>query len=194
MRETPRTALLTNDDKASTLRYLQFLNLSHRPGRSYVAISAPHAQTRAGTPSSSVGDGTGSELAATIIAIPAGVQSEEMVQLVAGKLSPLWSHRQTLHVGNGLAFGMEDFRVRVGDLRQGQSALVKGTVVEIEWLAAADGESQEESDWETSQLVIRAFWDTLGIDGAREVIRVPGSGNKGLDLVGQYCQLLRFRV
>lgn len=195
MRETPRTALSTNDDKAaSMLRYLQFLNLSHRPGRGHVAISAPQAQTRAGTPSSSVGDGAGSELAATIIAIPAGVQSEEMVQLVVGKLSPLWSHRQTLHVGNGVGFGMEDFHVRVGELRQGQSALVKGTVVEIEWLAAADGESQEERDWDTAQLVIRAFWDTLGIDGAREVIRVPGSENKGFDLVGQYCQLLRFRV
>lgn len=130
---------------------------------------------------------------ATIIAIPSGLQSEEMVQLVVGKLSPLWSHRQTLHVGNGVAFEMEDFRVRVGEVRQGQTALVKGTIVEVEWLAAADGDSEEQTDWDTAQLVIRAFWDTLGIEGAREVIRVPGSGNKGFDLVSQYCQLLRSR-
>lgn len=131
---------------------------------------------------------------ATIIAIPSGLQSEEMVQLVVGKLSPLWSHRQTLHVGNGVAFEMEDFRVRVGEVRQGQTALVKGTVVEVEWLAAADVDSEEQTDWDTAQLVIRAFWDTLGIEGAREVIRIPGSGNKGFDLVSQYCQFLRSRV
>lgn len=196
MRETPRTAPSTGDDKPSTLRYLQFLNLSHRPGRSYVAISTPQAQTRAGTPASSAGDGagTGGEGPATIIAIPAGLQSEEMVQLVAGKLSPLWSHRQTLHVGNGVAFEVEDFRVRVGEVRQGQTALVKGTVVEVEWLAAADADSEEDTDWDTAQMGIRAFWDTLGVEGAREVVRVPGSGNKGFDLVGQYCQLLRSRV
>lgn len=129
-----------------------------------------------------------------MIAIPSGLQSEEMLQLVVGKLSPLWSHRQTLLVGNGLAFEMEDFRVKVGEMRQGQTGLVKGTVVEVEWLAAADEDSEEESDGDTAQLVIRAFWDTLGIDGAREVMRVPGSGNKGFDLVSQYCQLLRSRV
>lgn len=129
-----------------------------------------------------------------MIAIPSGLQSEEMLQLVVGKLSPLWSHRQTLLVGNGLAFEMEDFRVRVGEVRQGQTGLVKGTVVEVEWLAAADEDSEEESDCDTAHLVIRAFWDTLGIDGAREVMRVPGSGNKGFDLVNQYCQLLRSRV
>lgn len=193
MRETPRTTPSTGDEKPSTSRYLQCLSLSHRPGRSYVAISAPQAQTRAGTPASSVGDSAGGEVPATIIAIPSGLQSEEMVQLVVGKLSPLWSHRQTLHVGNGVAFEMEDFRVRVGEVRQGQTALVKGTIVEVEWLAAADGDSEEQTDWDTAQLVIRAFWDTLGIEGAREVIRVPGSGNKGFDLVSQYCQLLRSR-
>jgi hypothetical protein len=194
MRETPRTTLSTADDKASTSRYLHFLALSHRQGRSYVAISAPQAQTRAGTPASSVGDAAGSEGAATVIAIPSGLQSEEMLQLVVGKLSPLWSHRQTLLVGNGLAFEMDDFRVKVGEMRQGQTGLVKGTVVEVEWLAAADEDSEEESDGDTAQLVIRAFWNTLGIDGAREVMRVPGSGNKGFDLVSQYCQLLRSRV
>ena len=194
MRETPRTTAAVGDDKGSATRYLQFLSLSHRPGRSFVAISAPQAPTRAGTPASSVGDGASSEGAATIIAIPAGSQSEEMVQLVVGKLSPLWSHRQMLHVGNGLAFEMEDFRVRVGEVRQGQSALVKGTVVEVEWLAAADGEPEEESDWDTAQLVIRAFWETLGIEGAREVMRVPGSGKRAFDLVNQYCQVLRSRV
>lgn len=193
MRETPRTTLSTADDKASASRYLQLLALSHRPGRSYIVISAPQAQTRAGTPASSVGDGAGSEGPATVIAIPSGLQSEEMLQLVVGKLSPLWSHRQTLLVGNGLAFEMEDFRVRVGEMRQGQT-LVKGTVVEVEWLAAADEDSEEESDCDTAQLVIRAFWDTLGIDGAKEIMRVPGSGNKGFDLVNQYCQLLRSRV
>ena len=193
MRETPRTVPSTGDDKASTSRYLQFLSLSHRPGRSYIAISAPQAQTRAGTPASSVGDSANGEAPATIIAIPSGLQSEEMVQLVVGKLSPLWSHRQTLHVGNGMAFEMEDFRIRIGEVRQGQGALVKGTVVEMEWLASPGGDL-EERDWDTAQLVIRAFWETLGIDGAREVIRVSGSGDKGFDLVSQYCQLLRFRV
>lgn len=194
MRETPRITTSAGDDKGSTLRYLQILNLSHRPGRSYVAISAPQAQTRAGTSASSVGDGAGAEGAATIIAIPSGVQSEEMVQLVVGKLGPLWSHRQTLHVSNGTAYEMEDFHVRVGELRQRQSAQIKGVVVEVEWLAGGHGGPEEESDWDTSELIIRAFWDALGIEGAREFIRVPGLGKGRFDLVSQYCQLLRVKV
>ncbi|KAI9879788.1 MAG: hypothetical protein M1830_007230 [Pleopsidium flavum] len=194
MRETPRVATSAGDDKGSTLRYLQFLNLSHHPSQSYVAIAAPQAQTRAGTPASSVGDGASGEGAATIVAIPSGVQSEEMVQLVVGKLGPLWSHRQTLHVSNGTAYEMEDFHVRLGELRQGQSAQIKGVVAEVEWLGGGDSGSEEEADWDTTELVIRAFWDALGLEGAREFIRVPELGKGRFDLVSQYCQLLRVRV
>ena len=194
MRETARTAPTTSDDKSSTSRYLQILNISHRPGRSYVAISAPQPQTQADTPASSGGDGAGGvEDASTIIAIPSGLQSEEMVQLIVGKLSPLWTHRQTLHVSNGVAYEMEDFRVRVGEVKQGQNVQAKGTVVEVECLAGVDGAPEEEIDWETGELIIREFWDTLGIEGAREVIRVPESGSRAFDLVNQYCQLLRIR-
>lgn len=194
MRETSRTPTSTNEDKGSTLRYLQFLNLSHHPGRSYVSIAVPQAQTRTGTPASSAGDGFNGEGAAAIIAIPSGAQSEEMVQLVVGKLGSLWTPRQTLHVVNGTAYEMEDFRVRVGEIRQGQTVLVKGTVVEIEWVDSGENDSEEEIDWDTAELVIRAFWESLGIEGAREFIKVPGLGEKRFVLISQYCQLLRLRA
>jgi hypothetical protein len=42
---------------------------------------------------------------------------------------------------------MEDFHVRVGELRQRQSAQIKGVVVEVEWLAGGHGGPEEESDW-----------------------------------------------
>ena len=47
---------------------------------------------------------------------------------------PFWCHRHTVVVPSGVVYDVEDFRVRLGDVRQTQPAgRVRGTVVEIEW-------------------------------------------------------------
>ena len=128
-----------------------------------------------------------------MISIPAGPQSEEFVQLVTSKFSPLWQQRQMLTVAHGYAFEIGDFRVRVGELRQGSGAgaqMGRGTVVEVQWLGNEEG---GEEDWESAKAVIEAFWDALGAKGARRVFWVPGLG-KGEESIRQWCDILRIRT
>ncbi len=197
-RETPSPSLppstqtaLAIDEKSKPLgaRFLQVLALSHRPGRSYVAISTTHAssKTRAGTPASSTVSADSSGEPATIISIPSGPQTEEFVQLMVSKFGPLWTQRQTLVLGNGQAFEIGDYRVRLGEIRQGATSLGRGVVGEVEWVGEGD-----EEDWENAEGIIRPFWDQLCVVGARECFQVPGM-NQGNGTVRQWCEILRLR-
>jgi len=186
-RETAPSTSSTADEKGNALRYLQFLSLTHQPGRSYVGISAPK--------SGQAKEGSAAE-AAAVIAIPQQGQSDELVQLIITKFGPLWSHRQMLQVTNGSGYEVEDFRIRVGEVRQGHGGQARGVVVEIGWLAGdnGEGEAQDSADWEMGQAVIRAFWEKLEVPNGREYIAVPGVGTgKGMDLERQYFDLLRLR-
>lgn len=146
--------------KTSSTRYLQILNLSHLPGRSYVVISkiAAVSQSRVGTPASS--SNVSVEEPATIISIRAGTQTEEFLQLLLAKFGPLWTQRQALSVTNGLGFEVGDYRMRVGEAKHGfgGAQVVAGVAVEVEWRGMAEG---EEGAWEEAELMIRTFWDGL---------------------------------
>ena len=85
---------------------------------------------------------------------------------------------------------MGDFRIRVGEVRQGVGGTVhgRGVVVEVEYL----GEEGGEEEWEEGERVIRAFWEGLGVRGGREVVRVPGV-EEGAGEVRQWCEVLRLR-
>jgi len=163
--------------------------LSHHPGRSYVAITTTHtpAQTRAGTPTSSTVSTEGSGEPATIISIPSGPQSEEFVQLIVSKFGPLWTQRQTLVLSNGQAFEIGDYRIRIGELRQGATSLGRGVVVEVEWTGG-----WEEEGWENGELAIKSFWDQSHVADAKEFFQVPGI-ERGCGTVRQWCEMLRFR-
>ena len=180
-------------------RFLQVLSLSHHAPHTYIAITSTHApsQTRAGTPvSSNFSVETGSGEPATIVTIPAGPQSDEFIQLVISKFGPLWQQRpqQTITVGNGHAFDIGDFRVRVGEARQGGAGagglMARAALCEIEWVG--DGNGEGENEWESAEGVIRGFWEALGVRGARECFWVPGlAGGQGS--VRQWCEILRVR-
>ncbi len=163
--------------------------MSHHPGRSYVAITTTHtpAQTRAGTPTSSTVSTEGSGEPATIISIPSGPQSEEFVQLIVSKFGPLWTQRQTLVLSNGQAFEIGDYRIRIGELRQGATSLGRGVVVEVEWTGG-----WEEEGWENGELAIKSFWDQSHVADAKEFFQVPGI-ERGCGTVRQWCEMLRFR-
>ena len=189
----PLNASLTDDSaKPQALRYLQVLSLSHDPGRTHVAVKTtyPLSQTQAGTPATSSGVGESISEPATVVAIPSGAQSEELLQLMVSKLGPLWSQRQVLQVNNGQGFEVGDFRVRAGEVKQGQgpggAQQARGVIAEITWLAEKD------EDWVIVESVIRAFWEGLDINGAREYIRVAGV-EESFSTIRQWCEGLRLR-
>ena len=129
---------------------------------------------------------------ATIISIPPGGSSEEFIQLMLSKFGPLWQQRQVLGVVNGQAFEVDDFRVRIGEVRQagggGAGQMGKGAVCEVEWV----GGGEDEADWEGAGAVIAGFWEGLGVKGARRVFEVAGLG-QGEGSVRQWCEGLRVR-
>ena len=133
--------------------------------------------------------------------------------MINAKFGPLWTQRQTLGVRNGLAFRVGAVVVRVGEVLQGGAAGgmgpgARGVVVEVAWGWGDEGEEGEsegegekkgevedkrEEDEEGDGLgLVQAFWDSLGVKGARECVGVPGMG-EGFGIVRQWCEVLRIR-
>lgn len=83
-------------------------------------------------------------------------------------------------MSHGQGFEVGDFRVRVGEVRQGIGGTVqgRGVVAEVEYMG---GEEEE------GEGMIRAFWEGLGVRGAREV------GEEGWGDVRRWCEVLRLR-
>ena len=205
-RETPSTqgsaqsapSLANGVDKAKPPgpRFLQILSLSHHAPRTYVAITSTHAasQARAETPASSnISAEAASGEPATIVSIPTEPSSEEFIQLIVSKFGPLWQQRQILNIVTGHAFEIGDFRVRVGELRQGGSGggqMGRGAVCEVAWVGG-DAEPGKEG-WEAGEAVVKGFWEGLALRGARAVYWVPGLGD-GEGTIRQWCELLRAR-
>lgn len=189
MRELPST-VLGPDEKASPLRLLQVLTLSHHPDRSFISISPPRHQSSQAHEGS---NGTGE--ASTVVAVPNPTHTEEFLQLMRSRMGPLWTSRQAMTVTNGAAFEFDDFKVRIGDLRQGQGAQpTRGVIVEVEWLADGEDYVGEAEEMEDGARLLRELWAKLELHGGREIINVPGmgSGGKGMCLARQYCELLRY--
>lgn len=96
--------------------------------------------------------------------------------------------RPTLSVSNGLSYRMGEYRVRLGEVRQGagSGAQLKGIAVELEWTGAEEGE------WEIGEAAIRAFWDTVGLKKGRGVVQIAG-WEKGMGTVRQWIEVLRLK-
>lgn len=94
---------------------------------------------------------------------------------------------------NGLAFGVGGVVVRVGEVVHGGSAGVgaRGVVVEVGWRGGG-GEGEEGEGESDGMGFVQAFWDSLGVKGARECVSVPGMG-EGFGVVRQWCEVLRIR-
>ncbi|RPB02852.1 hypothetical protein L873DRAFT_1671719 [Choiromyces venosus 120613-1] len=124
-----------------------------------------------------------------IVSTPASIVTvdREFEMLVRSKLTALWSHRQTLR-GEGMAYEVDDFKVRIANILQGE--VWKGVLVEVEYapcglLSAAEG-------------VIRGFVEGLGWPAGRFTFRGRGGGRGAegeewsvLDTGRQYCEVLR---
>lgn len=189
------------------------------PGCSYIAItdttnnntpaassSLPSSQQqqqgpRVGGADPSTADGSssignGDEAAAAIASIGSGQATDEFVQFLVTKLAPLWTLLKIVSVANGPAYEVGDFRVRVGELRQGvgSSQVLRGIVVEISWAGNGGGSGAEDSDRMEEEVegVIKGFWEPLGITGAKEVFQVAGFA-EGNGTVRQWLEMLRLR-
>ena len=192
-KETPKQNENGEPRPTQAPRYLQLLNLSHHPEFSYITTittQTPQQQSQAPTPASSAAGFEGSGEPAVVTAIPSGPSTEAFFNLLVSKFGPLWTQRQSLCVTNGQAFDIAgNFRVLIGEVKQGLQGtqLGRGVVVEVQWL---DDEGEEQ--WDEGEEVIRAFWASLGLKGAKECLHVAGKED-GFVNVRQWCEILRLR-
>lgn len=94
-------------------------------------------------------------------------------------------------MGNGQAFEIDDYRIRVGEVRQshgGGGQIGRGAICEIDWMGDTDDE--DDKDMETAVAVIKGFWEGLGIRGARECFWGAGL-DKEEGTIRQWCEILR---
>lgn len=175
-------------------RFVQFINLSYIGGKSFVAVSPqPTTDLRdtKGPAGVNAGGSIDKESGMTMIEIPAGSELE-FLTLITKKMEPLWVFRQHVRVDNGQTFETDDWRIRVGDVRQVTQARVRGCVVEVQVKEQPYEGADGENDWAVNEAILKRFWKRLGIEGAREYIRVPGvSARDSLELPRQYVELLR---
>lgn len=92
-------------------------------------------------------------------------------------------------VFDGSAMEVGDFRIRAGELRNdtGKAQIVRGVIVEVAYL----GEEGDGQDGESGEEMVRAFWEELGVKGAREF---KGSDSRetddGFGDVRLWCKVL----
>lgn len=128
-------------------RYMQFLSLTHYPNHGFIYTSEP-TETPVHLPATSpAGAGAGAGTPTSATPAPGSPETAQMVMTTVppstyGTLfqhftyacQPIWCHRLTVAVPNGVVYDVGDFRVRLGDVRQTYpTARARGTIVEIEW-------------------------------------------------------------
>ncbi|KAL8985036.1 MAG: hypothetical protein Q9177_004546 [Variospora cf. flavescens] len=186
-RSTPSPAAVDGNPKAIPPRYLQLVTLPDYPNDTLVAITptAPNSTTD----DDDEDDETTKKPSATVISIPAGPSTDEFTQLLLTKFGPLWQRRRVVAVIEGSAMEVGGFRVRVGELRTdiGAAQVVRGVIAEVSHV----GQSADEEEGRDGEGMARAFWDGLGVEGAREFRGGEvGKGDDGFGNVRLWCQVL----
>ncbi|KAL8652933.1 MAG: hypothetical protein Q9210_002402 [Variospora velana] len=184
-RSTPSPAAVDGNPKAVPPRYLQLVTLPDYPNDTLVAstLTTPNSTTHDDD------DDTTTKPSATVISIPAGPSTDEFTQLLLTKFGPLWQRRRVVAVIEGSAMEVGGFRVRAGELRTdvGAAQVVRGVIVEVSHV----GQSADGEDGRDGEGMARAFWDGLGVEGAREFRGGEvGKRNDGFGDVRLWCQVL----
>ena len=159
----------------------------YHPGNWYVGASP--------RPDGKVQQNGGASDALAIISIPTN-QTEEFNHTITAKMQPLWAMRVVVRVDGGFGIEFGDWRIRIGEVRQtaggGGQTRVRGCVVEITLISGDDEE--DDISAEDRETLFGGLWEQLDLEGGRPFVNVPGVGgeDKGLDLIRQYMDLLRF--
>lgn len=160
---------------------MQYIALSHHPAKAYVGCTRHDAKEE--------------PLPQDIVAVPAGVQTEDFFMFTAlRKMEPLWYLRAILKIDGGSGFELKDWTIRLGELKQGgpQGPRGKGWVVEITRKSTEVG-----SEEITFEHEIRDFWGDIGkgVDGMKPfVTRQPIGGQNGaFAIIELWMEVLRMR-
>ena len=179
----------------SPRRYTHFLTLASQfPGKTFVgtsaSVSAAGPNGAANPTATNSADSLGEY---TLITIPA--QPDTLFPLMMQRMSSLWVPRQAHRVEGGTSFAIDDWKVRIGELKisggQGQGR-VRGTLCEVEFLGGADG---EERDDEEIVEVLKAFFEGLAEDSGIDVSKMKVTekvASKESELIQRYMDLLKF--
>lgn len=127
---------------------------------------------------------------AAIVSISVGASTEDFSQLLLTKLAPLWQPRHLLAVVDGLCYQVGDFRIRVGEVKQGigSSQLVRGVAIELAFMNPDEG-GLESCDGATQ--MIMTFWEELSLTGAKEFF--SDREDDGFQDVRLWCRMLTLR-
>jgi hypothetical protein len=184
---------------AQTLRYVQVLNFTYRPRKNYFATSLRRASIgQNGSLANGSVNGQKDDLISIKTISRPEFGTEDGFDVTEKFMGPMWAHRQTLQVYQGVAYEIDEFRVRVGDLRQlAPRQQVKGTVVEIQWVRSEDGDEEAEDEM-MGEVLIKGFWKKFGMElgekqVVKEFVRMPRVQNEEIGLVKQWVELLRLR-
>ena len=187
---TPKDGRYTdNDAKAPiSVKILQTLTISNDPKFTYFVITERTALAHS-QPNAPASANTGHESivkAPMIMPVAAGPDCEALLFVFRTRMQPLWEKYANLVVNSGQTYEVEDFKIRVGEVRAGAggAAQAKAVLVEVEWSC------DEEDDAETAEVVLGAFWKELKVTNARQQ-SVKVVGNRIHDRIGQWCEALR---
>lgn len=141
-----------------------------------------------------------------IVSMPSQ-QREQWYTLLTQKMAALWTRTGLMTVSNGFAYDVGEFTVRVGELRQPGNAQAppKALVVCIQSTlpttkeGGTDDESTktrglapEDASASEVQEVMRNFWKSFGVEGAKEAFAFTRSPD-GQDEARLWCDVLRHR-
>lgn len=201
MRDTPSClpASAHSPNPPPKARYIQFLFLTHYPSHGFLYTAEPEdlpaSVNAARTPSSPLNPSSAVKNPRLVMTTIPRPSYDTLYQHFMHACEPLWCHRHTVTVPQGIIFDVGDFKVRLGDVRQTQPMTrVRGTIVEIEWRGpsltaslplpfdrdegnngemsvdpaidpALIPESDLEEEYASGAQLIREFWTRLRGDG-----------------------------
>ena len=179
-----------NDPKPpSNVKVLQTLTTSNDPKSTYFVITerVTSAQTQPDMPKSASHGHENIAKAPSIFQVAAGPDCEAFLFVLRTRMQPLWERYTNLVINNGQTFEVEDFEIRIGEVRAGAGAAAqaKEVLVELEWSCG------EEDDVETAEAVLEAFWKELKVTNARQQsVRVVGNKTQQ-ERIAQWAEALR---
>lgn len=129
-----------------------------------------------------------------IVTVPS--QPDTLFPLMMQKMSPMWAARQAHRVEAGITLGMDNWKIRVGELRisggPGQGR-VRGCLCELEYVGDEEGlERAPDRLADLAKAHLKGLAQDSGVDLGEMRVIAPVPGGNGVSLVRQYMDLLQF--